>query len=96
MKSLGGVAVTSRLEIVQVDMGPGYCQFDLFEFTMALGRASLCCGLFWIQRMVIGGVWARTILGHCIIIRASIDCRSWSVGLLLVVWIQGKELMGPG
>ena len=90
MYVLDGVDFSSWLAIVQAEMKTGYCQFDVFEFTMAMGRTSLRCGLLWIQQMVTGSLWDKIILGNCLIIRATLDCRCWSVGMLLVSWLQGR------
>ena len=65
-------------------------QFDVFDFTMSMGQASLRCGLVWIHQMVTGRLWAKIILGNFLIIRATLDCRCWSVGLLIVSWLQGR------
>ena len=90
MYALDGVDSASWLAIVQAEMKTGYYQFDVFDFTMAMGRASLRSGLLWIQQMVTGSLWDKIILGNCLIIRATRDCRCWSVGLLLVSWLRGR------
>ena len=86
--ALGGVAMPSWLAMVWTEMGPGYCQAGVSGFTMAVGREMLRCGLLLLQRLVTGGVWARTTSGSGPIIRASIDYRRWSVGLLIVGCLQ--------
>ena len=57
---------------------------------MVMGQASLRCGLVWIQQMVTGSLWDKIILWNFLIIRATLDCRCWSVGMLLVSWLQGR------
>ena len=54
--ALGGVAVASWLEIVRVEMGPSYCQFDGSGFMMVGWRAPPRCGLLWLQRLGTGGM----------------------------------------
>ena len=84
---LGGVAVTSWLAMVQVEMGTGYCQYCVFEFAMAVELATLRCGLFWFNCLRTYGVWAWTIPGYGLVVGSSVDCRSWSVGKLLAGWL---------
>ena len=46
MEALDGVAFASWLAMVQVEMGPGYCQFGVSGFVMAVGGGTLRCDLF--------------------------------------------------
>ena len=77
-------------------MGMGHCQFGVSGFAMAVGQATLHCGLFWLQRLGTEKVYDGSIIGNGIIIRESLDFRCWSVGPLLVGLIRGGQRWGQG
>ena len=44
MEAMDGVVFASWLAMVWVEMGPGYCQYGVYGFAMAVGRETLRCG----------------------------------------------------